>query len=299
MSKYSEVLNKSQIGFGDTPTVPPPVDASATPAPVAPSAPPAAPSTPPPQAAAAPAPDPTPSTGYRRVSFRVNAASPVLPFDEDSRAGEQYRLLRTKIVQHPRQPRLIVVSSAGPGDGKSTTAMNLAGVLALKDDAPVVLIDADFRRSMIANQLGIPSSPGLAEFLAGTAELRDVVVQSEEFPQLHIITAGEPLRNPGELLDSARWQAACARLRSTFRYMVIDSPPIAAVADYDLLAASSDGVVVVARPDHTNKELCFKALDAIPKDKLLGVVLNCVPDWFLGDRQDYDGYYPSATERKA
>src|SRR5262249_37778174 len=84
------------------------------------------------------------------VPVRVPAAAPVLPFDgSHRRAAEQYRLVRTKIVQHPGQPRMLVVSSPAPGDGKTVTAVNIAGALALKNDANVLLMDGDLRRSTI------------------------------------------------------------------------------------------------------------------------------------------------------
>jgi receptor protein-tyrosine kinase len=231
-----------------------------------------------------------PAAALRTAQLRPGKKAPVLPF-EHWHAAEQYRLFRTRILQHPQKPRMIVVSSAGPGDGKSITAINLAGVLALKGDTQVVLIDGDFRRSSISSLLGLPEGPGLADVLEGTCDLSDALIQTEEYPNLCVIPAGTSKLNPVELLDSARWPAVCVQLRGLFQYLILDSPPVAAVADYDLLSAPSDGVVVVVRPDHSNREHCLKVLDGIPKDKYLGVVLNCVPNWFLGKADTYNGYY--------
>ena len=98
----------------------------------------------------------------RQVPIRIPASTPLLPFDNTNfSAAEQYRMIRTKLIQHPRQPRLILISSAVPGDGKSVTAVNIAGALALKTEANVLLVDTDFRRSTIHIQLGLPASPGL------------------------------------------------------------------------------------------------------------------------------------------
>jgi len=92
------------------------------------------------------------------------------------------------------------------------------------------------------------------------------------------------------LLDSSRWTALCASVRQQFKYVIFDTPPIAAVADYDLIQAHCDGVVLVVRPDHTDRKQCMQAIEAIPKDRLLGVVLNCVSDWFMWKTQGYHSY---------
>ena len=232
---------------------------------------------------------------FRTVHMRLPQNSPVLPFGEDQfGANEQYRVLRTKLNHHTRQPRMILVSSAGPGDGKSVTAINLAGALSLSSETRVLLVDGDFRRSSICNQLGIPETPGLAEVLEGRSELHDAIAVTEEFLNLFLLPAGKPTDNPAELLQSSRWSLTAAALRKQFRYVILDSPPIAALADYDLLQSACDGVIVVVRPDYTSRPACKRALESVPKDKLLGVALNCVTDWFLGERSGYGygaGYY--------
>lgn len=239
-----------------------------------------------------------PLHGARVVPLRVSFRSPILPFDGSHwRAGEQYRILRTKIVHHIRAPRVIAVTSAGPYDGKSVTAVNLAGALALKSEARVLLIDGDFRRSSISVQLGLPQDPGLAEILTSERLFTEALLQAQQIPNLYILPAGKVSINPAELLDSSRWKDLMAYGRENFKYVVIDSPPIGAVADYDLIQQTSDGAVLVVRPDHTNRQRCFNALGRIPKDKLLGVVLNCVEEWFRGKEQ-HDGsyyYHPAAS----
>lgn len=230
------------------------------------------------------------SSGYRRLCLRLPQRSPALPFSDDHwLANEQYRILRTKILQHIKQPKVILVSSAGAGDGKSITAINLAGVLSLRSEARVLLVDGDFRKSAMHVQLGISESPGLADVLEGRNELTDAIVETEEFPNLYLLPAGNPMDNPAELLQSSRWLSIAALLRRQFRYIIIDSPPIAAVADYDLLQSVADGVIIVVRPDHTSRSACKHALSSVPKDKLLGVLLNCVTAFFLGKGYGY-GY---------
>ena len=239
-----------------------------------------------------------PLAAIRTLSLRLPAPSPLLPFEDGQwRPSEQYRILRTKISQHPKQPHLIVVSSPDPGDGKSVSAINTAGALSLKSEAQILLLDADFRRSAVHVQLGLPESPGLSDVLTGACTLEEAVVRIHEFPNLCVISAGSAPGNPVELLDSAAWRELCARLRSLFRYVILDSPPVGAVADYDLIQAVCDGVILVVRPDHTNRRLCLKALEYLPKAKFLGVLMNCVPDWSPAKHAGADYYYYSSEKR--
>jgi capsular exopolysaccharide synthesis family protein len=194
------------------------------------------------------------------------------------------------------QPRLIVISSPDSGDGKSVTAINIAGALALKSEGQVLLVDADLRKSTIHTQLGLPRSPGLADVLAGTCSLEEALVHTREFPSLSVASAGTPPGNPVDLLDSARWRALCAKLGDLFRYVIIDSPPVGAVADYELIQAVCDAVILVVRPDFTNRRLCRSALDFVPRAKLLGVLLNCVPDWSPGRYAGSKYYNASGDE---
>ncbi len=234
----------------------------------------------------------SPLAHVRVVRVRVPAPSPLLPFENgQSQPSEQYRILRTKIVQHFKKPRLIVISSAASGDGKSVSAINTAAAISLKSEGQVLLVDADFRRSSIHIQLGLPESPGLADVLRGSCTLEDAIVRTQEFPNLFVLSAGKPPENPVELLDSAAWQTLCNAFRSLFRFVILDSPPVGAVADYDLIQAVCDGVILVLRPDHTNRQLFQRSLDAIPKAKLLGVVMNCVPKPSLAKHGISDYYY--------
>jgi capsular exopolysaccharide synthesis family protein len=235
----------------------------------------------------------------RTLSLHVAAPSPILPFEQGQwRPSEQYRSLRTKISQHPLQPHLIVISSPESGDGKSVSAINTAGALALKSEGQVLLVDGDLRKSAIHKQLGLPEGPGLANLLAGDCSLEEAVVRTQEFPSLYVMTSGGRPANPVELLDSVRWQALSAKLRSMFRYVIIDSPPVSAVADYELIQAVCDGVILVLRPDCTNRHLCQNALNLLPKSKFLGVLLNCVPDWSPAKYSGSYYYYNSAYEKK-
>jgi capsular exopolysaccharide synthesis family protein len=240
------------------------------------------------------------SMPVRCLPLRIPAPSPLLPFEDGhSPASEQYRILRAKLGQHPKRPRVIVISSPAARDGKTITAVNLAGVLALKNEGKVLLVDADMRRPTIDFQLGLPKGPGLADILTGNCGIEQALVQTQAFPSLYVMPAGTPPANPAELLDTARWPALCTRLQTMFRYSIIDSPPVAALADFDLIQAPCDGTILVIRPDHTNRPLTRHALQSVPKDKFLGVVLNCVPEWFLGKSHHAAYYYYGYEQSKA
>jgi capsular exopolysaccharide synthesis family protein len=234
----------------------------------------------------------------RVLPLRVKSDAPVLIFDQPkNRASEQYRMLRTKIIQHPANPKTILISSPGPGDGKTTTAINLAGALALKVESKVLLIDTDFRRSRVHKDLGLPLGPGLTDVVAGKAALEGALIRSEQYCNLHVLTAGDIRNKPTELLDSAAWRELLGQLREEFEYIILDSPPIAAVADYNLLEAACDGVLTVVRPDHTKRRMVHATLSMLPRNKNLGVVMNCVDNWFLAHNRPMDYYYGESGEK--
>lgn len=227
---------------------------------------------------------------YRTVQLEARSGEPVLPFDGiDDRTAECYRVLRTNVLRSSIGHRIIAVSSAGPGDGKTTTSINMAGVLALKRDARVLLIDADMRRRGVASKLGLDPSPGLADVLAGACALDDAIVQVGNLPNLFVLPAGRSSANPAELLDSPAWRALVANVRERFQFTVVDTTPIGIVADFALVERVCDETILVARPDHTDRQACLDALTTVNQEKLMGVVLNGTKEWFLGRSRDY--YY--------
>jgi capsular exopolysaccharide synthesis family protein len=253
------------------------------------------------------APETSYNGGYAGLGFRLDAVrmeaitlrgdGPILAFEDQRKTLDQYRMLRTRIQQHRVNPRLLLIAGAGPGDGKTTTAINLAAVLSMKSHTNVVLVDADFRRSSIRKTLGLSAGPGIVDVLTGQCSIEQAVVRTEQYPNLYILGNSEPLDNSAELLDSPRWKITLDALRKEFSYVVLDSPPIGSLADYDLLQASADGVVLVMRPDHTHRNVAMRALDSIPKDKFLGVVMNSVEQWFLkADPYSYSQEYYASPE---
>jgi len=237
------------------------------------------------------APEPSGVAGYGTAEIRAKAGAPVLPFDEtDRRTAECYRILRTNLLHHPAKPRVFSISSAGSGEGKTTSAINIAGALALKEDSRVLLVDADLRRGSVAAMLGIDATPGLAEVLSGQCRVADAIIQAENFTNLYVLPAGESQSNPAELLDSDSWKTLMQNLREQFQFVVVDTTPVGIVADYQLVQAVCDGTIMIVRPDFTDRSDYTTAMQHVTKGKFLGVLLNCVEDWLLWQTRDYYSY---------
>lgn len=225
------------------------------------------------------------------VSARIEQGMPIFPFDGlNPRAAEQYRMIRTRIIQHAGHPRLLAITSPGEGDGKTTTSINIAASLALKSDTTVLLIEADLRRPALAKYLGIPSGPGLVDVVEGKCTLQQAIVRIEQVPNLYVLPAGAVRRNPSELLDSAAWRDLVRKLQTLFLYTVLDTPPAGSVADFALLQALVEGVVLVSRPDRTSRAALSQALSIIPKSLLIGAVLNSTADWLFYRAPAYHYY---------
>lgn len=294
MSKFFEAVNKLEPQLADPSLVPPaePRRTAAVPPPASPARKPQAIALPPRLAAL---------DGIPTVNVSLPAKSPLLPFDgSHEAAAERYRIIRTKLLHHPQRPRLLCISSGGVADGKSVNAVNLAGVLALKQDCRVLLVDSDLRRSTLASMLGAAQAPGLADVLGGAVSWREAIYCVAEAPNLYFMPSGQPSASPAELLDSTRWKETCEAFREHFHFVVIDSPPIGAVTDYELIQSACDGVIIIARQDHTNRKLLLASIESVPKERLIGVILNCTTPWILKKTPDDYGssyrYYKTSDE---
>lgn len=193
-----------------------------------------------------------------------------------SHRAEAVRRLRTNLqfINAPSKPRSIVVTSSLPGEGKSTTAANLA--LAMADaGVRVVLIDGDLRRPTLAKVLGVEGGVGLTTVLIGRAELQDVIQPYGE-TSLDIIAAGEIPPNPSELLGSRQMHTALTELEELYDMVIIDSAPLLPVTDGALLAKLADGALLVVGADSAHRQQVVDALGALAKvdARVLGLVLN-------------------------
>jgi polysaccharide biosynthesis transport protein len=213
-----------------------------------------------------------------------------------SQMSEAFRALRTALLlsRPDRPPQVILVSSALPREGKTTVAANLAVTLAQLGDK-TVLVDADLRKPGVGRllSLGTGKYTGLSSYLAGVSTLDLVSVPHPAIPNLTAIPTGPLPPNPADLLASHKLTEAIAELRTKYKFIVIDSPPIMAASDAVILSVQVDGVLVVVRSGETPKVAFTRTRDLLMTVNchLLGVVLNAVdssaPDYYYSYR-----YYP-------
>ncbi|HSL21385.1 MAG TPA: CpsD/CapB family tyrosine-protein kinase [Vicinamibacterales bacterium] len=192
-----------------------------------------------------------------------------------SLAAEQYRSLRTRIVQaeNGRPLRTIAITSPGKGDGKSVNAANLALTMAQEFQRRVVLVDGDLRRPRSHQLLGLTDGAGLADVLMGTVDLDTALISLPEH-NLTVLPAGIPPSHPAELLSSSTMRRVIEALRQRFDRIVIDMPPVAPLADVHILAPLLDAVVLIVRAGVTPKPAIERALSGFDRAKVLGLVLN-------------------------
>jgi capsular exopolysaccharide synthesis family protein len=213
-----------------------------------------------------------------------------------SQMSEAFRALRTSLLlsQADRPPQVILVTSALPREGKTTAAANLAVTLAQLGDR-TLLIDADLRKPGVGRLLNLADGKyaGLSSYLAGVSGLDLVTVTHPSIPNLVAIPTGPLPPNPADLLSSHKLAEAIGQLRTQYKFIVIDSPPIMAATDAVIVSVQADGVLLVVRSGETPKEAFTRARDLLTsvKCRLLGVVLNAVdstaPDYYYSYR-----YYP-------
>lgn len=230
--------------------------------------------------------------GYDRAATK----HPVFVRDAPtSAAAEAVRRLRTNLrfLRLDHRHASIVVTSSTLGEGKTTTAVNLALSLAAADRS-VLLVDADLRRPAIAKRLGLESSAGLTTVLIGDAPVTEVV-QQVAGSRLDVLTSGVIPPNPGELLSSRAMAVLLAELTESYDVVVVDTPPLGPVADAAAVATHADGVVVVAAAHHVRKSQLRHSLTALRtvEATVLGVVLNKTRD-----TDGEHGYY-ATDERPA
>jgi len=233
------------------------------------------------------------STSTNGHDKRIELVAQHLP---KSQMSEAFRALRTALLlsQADHPPQVILVTSALPREGKTTAAANLAVTLAQLGDR-TLLIDADLRKPGVGRLLNLTDGKyaGLSSYLAGVSSLDLVTVPHPAIPNLAAIPTGPLPPNPADLLSSHKLADAVAELRTKFKFIVIDSPPIMAATDAVILSVQADGVLLVVRSGETPKEAFTRTRDLLTsvKCRMLGVVLNAVdssaPDYYYSYR-----YYP-------
>ena len=201
-------------------------------------------------------------------------------------AAEAYRTLRTNIQfsSYDQEVRVITVTSSRPAEGKSTVACNMAITFA-ENGKKVLLVDTDLRRPTVHKKFKLPNSLGIVNVIMNM-ELLHEVVHHDVTEGLDIITSGVIPPNPSELLGSRKFQRFIDEMRDQYDTIILDSPPLLAVTDAQVLTTLSDGTVVVAQHGVTKKDEISQAKDLLEKVKgnILGVVLSQIPP-------EDNGYY--------
>ena len=188
---------------------------------------------------------------------------------------EQYRSLRTKILEagERREMRAFVVTSAGVAEGKTLTALNLAWLLAQTEGVRALIIDSDLRRPCATDYLGIEERAGLSEVLGGELRLEDAIVRLEP-SGLHLLPGGRPRDDVAELLSGPTYARLLTEVRRMFDYIIIDAPPLGIFTDANVLMSRADGGLLVVRAGKTRYSTVDRLLEQMPKERLLGIVLN-------------------------
>ncbi len=212
---------------------------------------------------------PLPSNGDGKVAPGVQTAPEI---------AEAFRSLRTSILLSASPvPKLLLITSALPSEGKTTTAVNLGATLASLN-TNVLIVDCDMRRPACHRATGVENKPGFVQCLTGHVELKDAILPVPGVPYLSVIPCGPIPPNPAEVLSSQRTGELLRTLRGQFEFVLVDSPPILSVADSRILATLTDAAVLVTRAHSTPYDVVRRARSLLygANARILGVALNDV-----------------------
>jgi polysaccharide biosynthesis transport protein len=248
-----------------------------------------------------------PDVGAKPSANNSPRPSPLILKNPQSAVAEAYRVLRTNLIFSSAETsgRALVVSSASPGEGKTTTVANLASSLAL-NGAKVLAVDADLRRPTIHQHFGIPKTPGLSDLIVGKCQASEAI-QATRFKGLQVLPCGYVPPNPAELLGSAAMKQVVEALRTHYDWVLIDTPPILAMADTPVLCPLVEGVILVVGAEVSGRPALQRAIDQVTSvgGKILGVVLNKVDlernSYYYGQYygEYYRSYYAEGAARQA
>jgi capsular exopolysaccharide synthesis family protein len=223
------------------------------------------------------------------VDEKLRLAEPLVSFLAPvSLEADQYRTLR-QLVEHRRSDsacQVLAVTSAAAGEGKTVTALNLAGALAQSSNSRVLIIDADLHRPAVAEYLGLSDrrGPGLAEAILHEEFGLPQAVRRLDSLNVSVLLAGDGKLGPYELLASPRLEKLLRDARAFYDYVIIDTPPVVPLVDCRLLGRLVDGFIVVVAAHKTPRKLVAEAMNLLDGTKLLGVVFN-------GDDRPLAAYY--------
>jgi capsular exopolysaccharide synthesis family protein len=209
--------------------------------------------------------------------------------DQASLGAEKFRFLgvRLRQLQQTSPLKKLLITSTIPDEGKSFVSANLAITLAQRRPQRILLVEGDLRRPSLNTRLGIPKLPGLGEWLRGDVRSMRSIYHLEQ-AGFWILPAGTPPENHGELMQSERLSELVDQLSSRFDWILIDSPPVAPLADTSAWIRSVDGVLLVVREGVTQKRQLVRGLRVLERSKVLGVVINSSTNSI---HDDYYGRY--------
>ncbi|HEY8559729.1 MAG TPA: CpsD/CapB family tyrosine-protein kinase [Pyrinomonadaceae bacterium] len=205
---------------------------------------------------------------------------------------EEYRSLRTQILHKSQRQKMrsIVIASVLPGEGKSITALNLSWLLAQTDGINALIIDCDLRRPCLTDYLGITTGAGLSDVLDGKSRPLQTIVRIEP-AGLYLLPGGQPRSDVAEILSGPRFGAVLDELHDFFDYIIIDAPPLGIFTDATVLINQTDAALLVVRANHSNYKTAERIMERLPRERMLGAVLNYSDDLIAGDSHYYDYYY--------
>jgi len=205
---------------------------------------------------------------------------------------EEYRNLRTQVLHKSQKQKLqsIVIASVGPSEGKSITALNLSWLLAQTSDVRALIIDSDLRMPSLTDYLGIEAETGLSDVLEGTSSLMESVVRLEP-AGLHLLPGGKARSDVSEVLSGAKFKEILHEAYELFDYVIIDAPPLGTFTDASVLINHADGALLVVRANHTNYKDIERVLETLPRQKIIGAVLNQSEDTLVREGYYDYGYY--------
>ena len=213
------------------------------------------------------------------VSYDVSAArvEPHLVAISQPRSAycEHFRSLRTRVLQAGErlQMRAFVITSSGVGEGKTLTALNLAWLLAQSEGLRCLIIDSDLRQPCATDYLGIDAPLGLSEVLGGEISLQQAIVRLDP-AGLFLLPGGRAREDVAELLSGPTFARVITEARRMFDYIIIDAPPLGIFTDANVLISRADGALLVVRAGKTKYSHIDKLLEQLPRERVLGVVLN-------------------------
>lgn len=230
------------------------------------------------------------------ISPRLLAQNRVINNQQQSRYGDVYKVLRTQVLRKlgERGANTLAITSPGPGEGKSLTALNLAISMAMELDKTVLLVDADLRNPSLHRLLGLGKVPGLSDYLTSGVPLNELLIHPS-IPRLVILPAGKNIANSTEMMSSQRMAKLVQEMKTRYpsRYVIFDLPPLLNVADASVFAPLVETSLMVVEEGVTKIEAAKRAAALLPQEKLIGTVLNKVQK--MESTYGYYGQEPDAS----